>query len=866
MIALLALVSLCRAFRALRLRGAVSGLWPGGSVPRQARPLGALLVAALVIGCDSGGGGGPMDPGGDDDDDDDVAVTDAGPAVDGGFDGMPTLAPERAPTPVDVDEWLASYARPGFPDPLLPQALDGSLDVDGPGGIWEALPAGGDGAIPGVRGIIAYAAAVVDLAPGERLMARLDGAGDVFLNGSRQPGDVYRTGRHRLPLAARPGRNVVVFRTQESRGDPTAGLFRTEDALFFNRDDVTRPDLLQGEEAELWVGVPVLNLTDAPVYDLRAEVVGDDRFQATEIVLPALAPTSVTQVPFRLVPAGPIPEGQPDPDPERDRRFHAVRLRVGAPGLRHFYERTVELDVVDPGTTHRRTFRSPMDGSVQYYGVVPPTDPAPGDGHGLVLSLHGAGVEAIGQARAYSAKDWGYIVAPTNRRPFGFDWEAWGRLDALEVFDDARARYPIDETRTHVTGHSMGGHGTWQLGVLFPNRWGVVGPSAGWASFETYGGTPFPDGTLGRARASSDTLAYTDNLRDRAVSIIHGTADRNVPIGQAELMFDALDGVADPLSFHREEGAGHWWDRDPDEPGADCVDWEPMFAQMAQTRRDPLPLDFVFTSPSPGVSAVHSYLTLRSVETPMANVVARSTREEDDLVRLVVDNGRSFDVDGVALRARGVTRIALGADGTPQELPDGVLEVGPRGGKVPDAEGPFHQAFHRPFCFVYPDDGPETYRRYASWLIAQWTLLGNGHACALPLSQVARVQGAGGSLVYLGIDADAIPGGGPDGFTWGPEAVTAGPRTFAPPAPTDDAPNPGIAFLAVFPDEDPGDVGVSAVLATTAGDEALLYRIMPFSSRAGLPDWVVLSDQALLAAGFFAPADWGFAPDLADGL
>ncbi|HJK96957.1 MAG TPA: hypothetical protein RMF84_07030, partial [Polyangiaceae bacterium LLY-WYZ-14_1] len=111
MIALLALVSLCRAVRALRLRGALSGLWPGESVPRQARPLGALLVAALVIGCASGGGGGPMDPGGDDDDDDDVAVADAGPPVDGGFDGMPTLAPERAPTPVDIDEWLASYAR-----------------------------------------------------------------------------------------------------------------------------------------------------------------------------------------------------------------------------------------------------------------------------------------------------------------------------------------------------------------------------------------------------------------------------------------------------------------------------------------------------------------------------------------------------------------------------------------------------------------------------------------------------------------------------------------------------------------------------------------------------------------------------------
>jgi hypothetical protein len=49
----------------------------------------------------------------------------------------------------------------------------------------------------------------------------------------------------------------------------------------------------------------------------------------------------------------------------------------------------------------------------------------------LVLSLHGAGVQGIGQAQAYSPKDWAYLIAPTNRRPFGFDWEEWGRRNGL---------------------------------------------------------------------------------------------------------------------------------------------------------------------------------------------------------------------------------------------------------------------------------------------------------------------------------------------------------------------------------------------------------------------------------------------------
>ena len=50
----------------------------------------------------------------------------------------------------------------------------------------------------------------------------------------------------------------------------------------------------------------------------------------------------------------------------------------------------------------------------------------------LVLSLHGADVEASGQAAAYAQKEWCSIVAPTNRRKFGFDWEDWGRIDAFE--------------------------------------------------------------------------------------------------------------------------------------------------------------------------------------------------------------------------------------------------------------------------------------------------------------------------------------------------------------------------------------------------------------------------------------------------
>jgi poly(3-hydroxybutyrate) depolymerase len=169
---------------------------------------------------------------------------------------------------------------------------------------------------------------------------------------------------------------------------------------------------------------------------------------------------------------------------------------------------TFKLPIVNPGQPHKRTYISDVDGSVQYYSIVPQQPPPkPGEKPALVLSLHGASVEAISQAGAYSAKSWAHIVCPTNRRPYGFDWEDWGRIDAMDVFERAQVLLDTDRSRTYLTGHSMGGHGVWTIGSLFPDRFAAIGPSAGWLSFSSYRDTPttapttVPAGISGSAAA-----------------------------------------------------------------------------------------------------------------------------------------------------------------------------------------------------------------------------------------------------------------------------------------------------------------------------------------------------------------------------
>jgi dienelactone hydrolase len=265
------------------------------------------------------------------------------------------------------------------------------------------------------------------------------------------------------------------------------------------------------------------------------------------------------------------------------------------------------------------TYASRVDGSAQYIAIVPPkggggqADAAsdgqpgqkPGEKPGLVLSLHGASVEATSQAAAYAPREGLLIACPTNRRPFGFDWEDWGRIDAIESMDEVARRFGTDPSRQYLTGHSMGGHGTWNIGVLHPERFAAIAPSAGWLSFDTYtsrGGPVYaPPGPLGdvfrEARASSDTLAYFANLRGKGIYILHGDADDNVPVAQARQARAALDALGIAYSFHEQPGAGHWWDDDSPGGGAACVDWPGIWDMFAAHRLPTEPKPATVTPP-----------------------------------------------------------------------------------------------------------------------------------------------------------------------------------------------------------------------------------------------------------------------------
>lgn len=745
---------------------------------------------------------------------------------------MPPLAPPSTPEPIAVPTWKTCFVSASAKsDPVFGALEKNAFKMPtgpNPDCAWKTYAGKPGGSLGKPGSGVLYAAAEIE-APGH-VFAR----GDVVLSfhgdaGERSPGDLYGSGKLRVPVVSSPGKHVVVVRALGGRGEASAELFWTPDELVFNTADATLPSLVEGDVGERSLGVAVLNVGGKDAVDLAVRVEESEFVEGTVVRHAGLPSGSLSQLSFRLVPKKAWPAAGAAIE---------VGLRLESTSLDWSYRTAISLQTVAKGVTHARTFVSPMDGSTQYYGVVPPKDFDPATSYGLVLSLHGASVEAIGQANAYSAKDWAYVVAATNRRPFGFDWEEFGRRDGIEVLEDAQKSFGTAPDRVYVTGHSMGGHGTWQFGTLFPGRFATLGPSAGWGTYTSYVSMPAPTGAFARSQASSDTFAYLRNVAKRGVYAIHGTADDNVPFSEGQTLVNAVKTWTTDVLFHVEEGAGHWWDGDAS-PGADCVDWPPLFEFMKAHTLDPFELDFDFTTPSPFVNPQHSYATLLSQADAWADSRLVSARS-GDTVTLTTTNVRALRLDGKALLAKGVATVVV--DGKSQPATDGELVVGPVTGKRLGMNGPLNEVFARPFCLVVDDDAPAAYDRYAAYLLALWSTRGNGRGAALRMSALTPEVRASHNLVYLGVPPSKL--GMTPPFAWSASGIEAGATKLT---------EGGLAF--VFPEGE----RLSAVVVVTAGAEHLLYRFQPFRSAYAPPDYLVWDGTGVQSAGFFAP-DWSYLP------
>jgi predicted peptidase len=151
-----------------------------------------------------------------------------------------------------------------------------------------------------------------------------------------------------------------------------------------------------------------------------------------------------------------------------------------------------------------RTYEMPQaDGAEVEYRVYVPTGYDSDRATPLVIALHGLGSDTMYMMEYNNlvelAEEYGYIVAT----PMGFNERGWygsrgagsefnrrsqdsgpdnlgelSELDVMNVLALMREEYNVDERRIYLIGQSMGGAGTWHLGMKHPDVWAALAPMA----------------------------------------------------------------------------------------------------------------------------------------------------------------------------------------------------------------------------------------------------------------------------------------------------------------------------------------------------------------------------------------------------
>ncbi|MFN0055845.1 MAG: prolyl oligopeptidase family serine peptidase [Planctomycetales bacterium] len=138
-------------------------------------------------------------------------------------------------------------------------------------------------------------------------------------------------------------------------------------------------------------------------------------------------------------------------------------------------------------------YRSAVDDSVQPLAVTLPDafGQEPERRWPLHVVLHGRDgklseisfIHAHSGQAALPDQDWIQldVFGRTNN---AYRWA--GESDVLEGLAEVRRRYRIDPARIVLHGFSMGGAGSWHLGLHHPSLWCSVGPGAGFVDFYKY--------------------------------------------------------------------------------------------------------------------------------------------------------------------------------------------------------------------------------------------------------------------------------------------------------------------------------------------------------------------------------------------
>lgn len=275
---------------------------------------------------------------------------------------------------------------------------------------------------------------------------------------------------------------------------------------------------------------------------------------------------------------------------------------------------------LEKGDTARK-FKSSFDGSEQPYRFFVPSSYDNGKPYPLLVVLHGKWVDQNAwfdytPVKNHAEKE-GYVVAA----PFGrgdYFYRGAAEQDVLDIISEAKKLCNIDSARVYLMGHSMGGWGTWWIGLRNPDLFAAICPMAGMCPF--------------------DLIKNAEHLNP---FIIHDEDDPIVPVSNSRepLELLAVNGIS--FRYKEEHGYGHASKMIGD-------NFDELFNWLNANRLNQAPGQIIYTTRTPFKGKAYWTNILETFRFPKyASVDARVDKKDKILVktenvkRLLIDISKS---------------------------------------------------------------------------------------------------------------------------------------------------------------------------------------------------------------------------------
>lgn len=220
---------------------------------------------------------------------------------------------------------------------------------------------------------------------------------------------------------------------------------------------------------------------------------------------------------------------------------------------------------------YRLAYRDEIDGSPQFCRAYLPANYSSSKKWPVVIQMHGynpanpryirwwgADSRHAGNEAEYSGHEQ-VIYLETHGRG-NADYLYLGDQDVVRALAEAKKQFSVDEDRVYLTGDSMGGWGTWNIGTRHPDLFAAIAPVFGGSDYHVY----LTEEELAKLDPVSrfyqerrSTWATADSLLNLPIFVHHGDIDQSVRVDYSRWGVRLLQRWGYDIRYHEYPGFGH---------------------------------------------------------------------------------------------------------------------------------------------------------------------------------------------------------------------------------------------------------------------------------------------------------------------